>query len=185
MSTPEQIKQQLLDQARTFANQGGLSGGGAYAKVGKYKLTFLSGKVQTGHKGYSEIFEFRVDQALKVGPDEPNGVGSTISCVFKPNEPGDLGNMSKKNRLAMAKAFANVSDADFCTEAGYKRVVDMYFTLLYHSDQCRGMAVDAEGYAGTNKKGVAQVYVKFTHDPAAHNAAEIAKRRQALDAGQG
>lgn len=183
--TPEQIQAALMEQAKEIANKGGLTGGGAYFKLGRYKLTFLKAKCQSGHKGYSEIFEFRVDAATKTGAEEPNGVGSTVSSVFKPHDPGDLGTMSRKNRLALAAAFANVSDAEFLTEAGQLKTVAMYASLVHPSNPCRGMAIDAEGYAGSNKKGDAKVYVKFTHDPAALNPEERARRAKALDAGQG
>ena len=181
--TPEQIQAALLEQAKLLASQGGLTGGGAYFRLGKYKLTLVKSKIQTGHKGYSEIFEFRVDAATKTGGEDPNGVGSTVSCVYKPNDPGDLGTMSRKNRLAMAAAFAGVSDAEFLTEQGQLRTVQMYAALIHPTNPCRGMAIDAEGYAGSNKKGDSKVYVKFTHDPDSKNAEEIARRRQAIDAG--
>lgn len=174
--------QKLADDA---AARGGLSGKGAYFRPGVYDLTLRRAFTKhSSQRGTSSVFEFRVDKATRTSEaEEPNAAGSTVSQVLKPNENSNFGLVSKDNLLKIGAAFANVSEEDFMDKEKRLKVAKMLEALFHPTNPCRGMAIRAEAFTSENKAGDDRTYVKFTHDPAALNAEEHAKRRAAIDAG--
>jgi hypothetical protein len=72
------MSQELLDKIANAA----VSKGGNYLQDGDYE--FIIERVEFGQKrkGVCYVPELRVVRADKIGDDEPNPVGSTVSCVW-------------------------------------------------------------------------------------------------------
>jgi len=159
-------------------DEGG-AGGGDFFRVGKYKATLKKAEARKGYKGFSLIFSFRIDQALKTGADEPNVVGSTAKVIFKTNDSGKKGTMAKINSQRLVRAFFNLPEK---TPAA--KLLET-LTLLTHANQPgRGMAIECEAYSTTTEAGKQIVACSFSHDPSAMDPAEIQRRRAELDTGK-
>lgn len=163
----------------------GGGGGGSFFRLGKYKTTIKAFEHNpTAFKGENVTVYFRIDSALKTDPGvEPNPVGSTAKQIFKIGDRDLAGTMAVKNCGRLSAALMGLAEDHFNeSPESVEELSDLLGELTDpESTPARGKALNVECYRTKKQNGDDIDVCSYSHDPAAFDDEEVARRRQSLD----